>query len=152
MKIKQMAERLNNISVRKKAKKLLALTLAVLIINSVTGYSVAAQTPEAQTPEAQAITGFAKLPVDITAQKLALNAEESQIHFPHTLEVTIDTAETNTVEQSQPDKTIADDSSVSGNNEQATQDETSGEEDDTSTNSNPSPILDSEEDALVHSQ
>lgn len=50
--IKQMAERLNSFPGRKKAKQLLAVTLAVLMFNPVTNYGVTAhaQEPEAGTP------------------------------------------------------------------------------------------------------
>ena len=71
MKIKQMTERLNSVPVRKKAKRILALMLAVLMVNPVTGYGVTAHAQEAQT-----ITAFSELSGKIASQQLAVGAEE----------------------------------------------------------------------------
>lgn len=134
MKIKQMAERLNSVSVRKKAKRILAITLAVLMANPVTGYGVVAHAQEAET-----ITAFAKLSSEIATQQLAVGAEELDINLPNTLDVTLsvygaDTAESivkdsqaeeipteevnpdeSNSEELAADESPADDSSVSGN-------------------------------------
>ena len=134
MKIKQMTERLNSVPVRKKAKRILALMLAVLMVNPVTGYGVTAHAQEVET-----ITAFAKLSNQITIQQLAVGAEESDINLPDTLNVTLsvysaDTAESivkdsqaeeipteevnpdeSTPEEPAADEFPADDSSVSGN-------------------------------------
>lgn len=103
MKIKQIAERLNSVPVRKKVKRILALTLAVLMMNPVTGYGIAAHAQEVET-----ITAFAKLSNQITIQQLAVGAEESDINLPETLSVTLSVygAETteNVVEDSQPEE------------------------------------------------
>ncbi|WP_180951076.1 S-layer homology domain-containing protein [Marasmitruncus massiliensis] len=152
MEIKQMAERLNSVPVRKKAKRLLAVTLAVLIVNPVTGYGVSAHAQEAET-----ITAFAELSGEVASQQLAVGAEESDIHLPDTLEVTIgvssaDTADDN-AEESQPDESVVEepqtdepsdgDSTVSGNDTAEQQDEANDAEDATATDSNATPVVDS---------
>ncbi len=142
MEIKQMAERLNSVPVRKKVKRLLAVTLAVLMVNPVTGYGVSASAQESET-----ITAFAELSGEIITQQLEVGAEESDIHLPDTLDVTIgvssaDTADDNaeksqsdesTAEEPQTDETSAGESAVSGNDA----------ENNTATNSEADPILDS---------
>ena len=109
MKIKQMAERLNSVPVRKKAKRILAVTLAVLMVNPVTGYGLTAHAQEAKT-----ITAFAKLSSQITTQQLAVGAEESDINLPNTLNVTIGVSSTDTVgsaaEKPQSDETTTEES------------------------------------------
>ena len=124
MEIKQMAERITSVSARKKAKRLLAASLAVLMINPVTGYGVAAQARESEI-----ITAFAELPGEITAQQLKVGAAESGIRLPDTLDVTVrvaatDTADGNeeaaqsersTTEEPAADENSSGDASVSGN-------------------------------------
>lgn len=148
MKIKQMAQHLNRVPVRKKAKQLLAVTLAVLMVNPVTGYSVSAHAQEVET-----ITAIAKLSGEIATQQLAVGSEESDIQLPDTLDVTIRITETNTVEkkaevpqpvsttveESQPvegtpeelktAETPADDSTVSDNEAKEPQDASENAED-----------------------
>ena len=162
MKIKQMTERLNSVPVRKKAKQLLALTLAVLMVNPVTGYGLTAHAQEAKT-----ITAFAKLSSQITTQQLAVGAEESDINLPNTLNVTIGVSSTDTVgsaaekpqsdetttEESQPDKNTVEkpqaaeisgeDSTVSENDAEEPQAEASYAEDNTATDSQATVVLDS---------
>ena len=170
MKIKQMAERLNSVPVRKKAKRLLALTMAVLMVNPVTGYGVSAHAQEAET-----ITAFAKLSSEIATQQLAVGAEESDINLPETLSVTlsvygVDTAE-NIVEDSQPEKipaeeakpdestpeepvvdeSPADDSTVSDNDAEEPKEDTNAAEDNTATDSEATVVLDSGEVPLAAS-
>ena len=84
MEIQQMAERITSVSARKKAKRLLAASLAVLMINPVTGYGVAAQARESEI-----ITAFVELPGEITAQQLEVGAAESGIRLPDTLDVAV---------------------------------------------------------------
>ena len=79
MEIKQMAERLNSVPVRKKAKRLLAAALAVLMVNPITGYGVSAH-----AQEVKAITAFTELSGKIASQQLAVGAEESDIYLPDT--------------------------------------------------------------------
>lgn len=103
MKIKQMAECLNSVSVRKKAKRILALTLAVLMVNPVTGYGATAHAQEAET-----ITAFAKLSGEIATQQIVVGDKETDINLPDTLDVTIsayggDTTES-IVKDSQPEE------------------------------------------------
>ncbi|WP_283610635.1 S-layer homology domain-containing protein [Faecalispora anaeroviscerum] len=134
MEMKQIAERLNNVPVRKKVKQLLAATLAVLMMNPVTGYGTIVHAQEAGI-----ITAFAELSGEISGQQLAVGAKESDIHLPDTLEVTIgvpatDTTES-TAEESQPggntpeepaaDEPTGEDSAVSGNDAEEPQDELS---------------------------
>ncbi|GLC79399.1 S-layer homology domain-containing protein [Lacrimispora brassicae] len=162
MKIKQMTERLNSVPVRKKAKRLLAITLAVLMVNPVTGYAVTAHAQEMGT-----ITAFGNLSSEIATQQLAVGAEESDINLPDTLSVTlsvygVDTAE-NVVEDSQTeeipteevkpdesnleepaaDESPADDSSVSGNDAEEPQEDGNSAEDNTATDSQATVVLDS---------
>ena len=103
MEIKQMAERLNSVPVRKKAKRILAVTLAVLMVNPVTGYGVSAHAQEAET-----ITAFEKLSSEVATQQLAVGAEESDINLPDTLSVTLSVYEADTAESivkdSQPEE------------------------------------------------
>lgn len=164
MKIKQMAERLNSVPVRKKAKRILAITLAVLMVNPVTGYGVTAHAQEMGT-----ITAFGNLSSEIATQQLAVGAEESDINLPDTLSVTlsvygVDTAE-NVVKDSQPeeipteevkpdesnseepaaDESPVDDSSVSGNDAEEPQEDENGAEDNTATDSQATVVLDSGE-------
>lgn len=164
MKIKQMAERLNSIPVRKKAKRILAVTLAVLMVNPVTGYGVSAHAQEAHT-----ITAFSELSGKIASQLLAVGAEESDINLPDTLSVTlsvygVDTTES-IVKDSQPeeipteevkpdesnseepaaDESPVDDSSVSGNDAEEPQEDENGAEDNTATDSQATVVLDSGE-------
>ena len=162
MKIKQMAERLNSVSVRKKTRQLLALTLAVLMVNPITGYGVSAHAQEVET-----ITAFAKLSSEIASQQLAVGAKDSGIQLPDTLNVTIavssaSTAEStvkdsqaeeipteevkpdeSTVEETVADKTSAGDSAVSGNDATESQDEASGAGNTTATDSNATVVVDS---------
>lgn len=164
MKIKQMAERLNSVPVRKKAKQILAVTLAVLMVNPVTGYGITAHAQESET-----ITAFAKLSSEIATQQLAVGAEESDINLPDTLSVTLsvyggDTTES-IVEDSQPeeipaestseepavDETPADDSTVSDNDAEEPQDDENGAEDNTATDSEATVVLDSGEVPLAAS-
>ena len=56
MEIKRMAEQINSVSVRKKAKRLLAAALALLMVNPITGYGVSAHEQETEI-----ITAFAQL-------------------------------------------------------------------------------------------
>ena len=170
MKIKQMTERLNSVPVRKKAKRILAVTLAVLMVNPVTGYGVVAHAQEVGT-----ITAFGNLSSEIATQQLAVGAEESDINLPDTLSVTlsvygVDTAE-NVVEDSQTeeipteeakpdestseepvaDESPADASSVSGNDAEEPQEDANGAEDNTATDSEATVVLDSGEVPLVAS-
>ena len=164
MKIKQMTERLNSVPVRKKAKRILALMLAVLMVNPVTGYGVTAHAQEVET-----ITAFAKLSNQITIQQLAVGAEESDINLPDTLNVTLsvysaDTAESivkdsqaeeipteevnpdeSTPEEPAADEFPADDSSVSGNDAEEPQEDANGAEDNTATDSQATVVFDSGE-------
>ena len=170
MKIKQMAERLNSVPVRKKAKRLLALTMAVLMVNPVTGYGVSAHAQEAET-----ITAFAKLSGEIATQQLAVGAEESDIHLPDTLSVTIGVSsvktEENAVKDSQPkeipaeeakpnestseepaaDESPADNSTVSDNDAEEPQEDANAAEDNTATASEATVVLDSGEVPLAAS-
>ena len=138
MKIKQMAERLNSVSARKKAKRLLAVTLAVLMVNPVTGYGVAASAQESEP-----ITAFAELPGEIASQQLAVGAEESDIHLPDTLAVTVGVSSADTAEESQTDEPSDGDSTVSGNDAEEPQEDEDSTEDNTATDSNATPVLDS---------
>ena len=148
MKIKQMAQHLNSVPVRKKAKQLLSVTLAVLMVNPVTGYSVSAHAQEVEM-----ITAIAKLSSEIATQQLAVGSGESDIQLPDTLDVTIRITQTNTVEnkakvpqpvsttveESQPVEgtpeeletveTPADDSTVSDNEAEEPQDASENAED-----------------------
>lgn len=170
MEIRQRAERLNSVPVRKKAKRLLALTMAVLMVNPVTGYGVSAHAQEAET-----ITAFAKLSSEIATQQLVVGAEESDINLPDTLSVTlsvygVDTAE-KVVEDSQPeeipaeeakvdestsedpaaDEAPADASAVSDNNAAEPQEAANPAEDNTATDSEATVVLDSGEVPLAAS-
>ena len=91
MEIKQMAERITSVSARKRAKRLLAVSLAVLMINPVAGYGVAAMAMESEI-----ITAFAELPGEITAQQLEVGEAESGIRLPDTLDVAVRVAATDT--------------------------------------------------------
>ena len=128
MEIKRMAEHINSVSVRKKAKRLLAAALAILMVNPATGYGVAAY-----AQEAEAIIAFENLLSGIAAQQLTVGAEESDIYLPDTLNVTVgvssaDTAES-IAEEPQTDETSGGDSAVLGNDAEETQpDETAAEE------------------------
>lgn len=170
MKIKQMAERLNSVPVRKKAKRILAVTLAVLMVNPVTGYGVTAHAQEAET-----ITAFGNLSSEIATQQLAVGAEESDINLPDTLSVTlsvygVDTTESivkdsqteeipteeakpdeSTPEEPAADESPADDSSVSGNDAEEPQEDANGAEDNTATDSEATVVLDSGEVPLAAS-
>ena len=145
MKIKQMAELLNSVPVRKKAKRLLAMTLAVLVVNPVTGYGVTVHAQETET-----ITTFAKLPSEITTQQLVVGEEESDINLPDTLGVTVVVSSADTVEsimedshpqeipteEVKPDESTSeklgaeesatDDSNVSGSDEKEVQNDKNG--------------------------
>ena len=162
MKIKQMAERLNSVPVRKKAKRILAVTLAVLMVNPVTGYGVSAHAQEAHT-----ITAFSELSGKIASQLLAVGAEESDINLPDTLNVTVgvssaDTAESivkdsqaeeiptkevkpdeSNLEEPAADESPSDDSSVSGNDAEEPQEDGNSAEDNTATDSQATVVLDS---------
>jgi len=171
MEMKQMAERINSVAVRKKAKRLLALTMAVLMVNPVTGYGVSAHAQEAET-----ITAFAKLSSEIATQQLVVGSEESDINLPDTLDVTLSVYEADTTESivkdSQPeeipaeeakpdestseepaaDESPADDSTVSDNDaEEPQEDAASGAEDNTATDSQATVVLDSGEVPLAAS-
>jgi len=162
MEIKRMAERLNSVPVRKKVRQLLALTLAVLMVNPVTGYGVAAHAQETET-----ITAFAKLSSEIASQQLAVGAKDSGIQLPDALNVTIGVSSASTAESTvkdsqaeeipteevKPDESTpeepakvespADDSTVSGNDAAEQQDEANGAEDTTATDSNATAVVDS---------
>ncbi|WP_180270762.1 S-layer homology domain-containing protein [Sporanaerobium hydrogeniformans] len=84
MKIKRMAKPLKSVSIIKKAKRLLAVTLAMLMVNPLTSYGA---TTYAQ--EAKIITAFAKLPTEIANQQLTVGMEETDIRLPDTVDVTI---------------------------------------------------------------
>jgi uncharacterized repeat protein (TIGR02543 family) len=164
MKIKQMTERLNSVPVRKKAKRILAITLAVLMVNPVTGYGVTAHAQETHT-----ITAFSELSGKIASQQLAVGAEESDINLPDTLNVTVgvssaDTAESivkdsqaeeipteevkpdeSNLEEPAADESPADDSSVSGNDAEEPQEDENGAENNTATDSQATVVLDSGE-------
>ena len=170
MEIKRMAEHINSVSVRKKAKRLLAAALAILMVNPATGYGVAAYAQETEV-----ITAFAQLSDGIATQQLVVGAEESDIHLPDTLNVTVsissaDTAKS-TEEESQPDETAAEehqpdegvveepqtdetsdgDSAVSGNDAEEPQEEENSAEDNTATDSEATVVLDSGEIPLAAS-
>lgn len=92
MKIKRMAVHLNGNAVRKKAKQLLALSLAVLMLNPGTGYGLAAHAQEtvpAATQEVKSIQAFAPLPAEIASQQLAAGATAAEIQLPSTLAATV---------------------------------------------------------------
>lgn len=133
MEIKQMAERLNSVPVRKKAKRLLAVTLAVMMVNPITGFGVAASAQESEI-----ITAFAELSGEVASQQLAVGAEESDIYLPDKLDVTIGASSADTT-----DETSAGDSTVSGNDAAEQQDEANNAEDATATDSNATPVVDS---------
>ena len=122
MEIKRMAERITSVSARKKAKRLLAALLAILMINPVTGYGVAARAQESEV-----ITAFAELSGEIRAQQLAVGAEESEIRLPDTLDVTIRVPATDTPnsneEESQPDEAVEEPQSEQSTSEEPATDE-----------------------------
>ena len=162
MKLKQIAERLNCINVTKKAKQLLAVTLAALMMNPVTSYGVAIHAQEVET-----ITAFEELSGEIASQKILVGAEESDINLPDTLSVILsvhstDTAERtveesqsveipaeelkpdeSTMEESEPDESSADDSAFSENDAAEPQEDDNGAEDNTATDSEATVVLDS---------
>ena len=162
MEIKRMAEHINSVSVRKKAKRLLAAALALLMVNPITGYGVSAHEQETEI-----ITAFAQLSDGIATQQLPVGAEESDIHLPDTLNVTVsissaDTAKS-TEEESQPDKTATEesepdesiaeepqtdgtadrDSTVSGNDAEEPQEDENSTVNSTATDSEAMVVLDS---------
>ncbi|WP_250229827.1 S-layer homology domain-containing protein [Anaeropeptidivorans aminofermentans] len=152
MEIQQMAERITSVSARKKAKRLLAASLAVLMINPVTGYGVAAQARESEI-----ITAFVELPGEITAQQLEVGAAESGIRLPDTLDVTVrvaatDTADGNeeaaqsersTTEEPAADENSSGDASVSGNESVEPENQDNSTADSLATGSEAELILDS---------
>lgn len=73
----------------KKWKRIIAVTLSVLMVTSMIDYSgfinVSAQT----SSDKETITSFAELPEDISNQQIALDASESDINLPDTLQVTV---------------------------------------------------------------
>ncbi|MBF4692227.1 fibronectin type III domain-containing protein, partial [Fusibacter ferrireducens] len=93
MKLKQIAERLNCISVKKRAKKWLAVILAALMMNPVTSYGVAVHAQEVET-----ITDFEELSGEIATQQLLVGAKESDIDLPDTLSVILRVYSTDTAE------------------------------------------------------
>lgn len=74
---------------RNKMKRVLAVALSILMVVSIIDYSgfqyISAQTLNG----AKTITSFAKLAEDIANQQLAVDAEESEIKLPNTLNVTV---------------------------------------------------------------
>ena len=147
-------------SSQKKVKRILAATLAVLMVNPITGYGVSAHAQEAQT-----ITAFSELSGKIASQQLAVGAVESDIQLPDTLNVTISISSTDTtestVEESQPDEstveepavgiTSGEDSTVSENDAEEPQDETNDTKDNTATDSQATPVVDSGKMLFIHS-
>lgn len=133
MEIKQMVERITSVSARKNAKRLLAASLAVLMINPVTGYGVAAQARESEI-----ITAFAELPGEITAQQLEVGAEESEIRLPDTLDLTIRVATADAA-----DEHSGGDASVSGNDAAEPENQDNRTADSVATGSEAELILDS---------
>ncbi|WP_028828972.1 S-layer homology domain-containing protein [Proteocatella sphenisci] len=65
-------------------KRLLAATLAVLMLNPVTGYGVSDYSQDTKS-----ITAFAELSSKIASQQLAVGTQESEIMLPDTLSVTL---------------------------------------------------------------
>ena len=88
MKIKQVAVRLYGVPARKKAKQLLALALAVLMLNPGTGYGLAAHAQET-AQETKSIQAFATLPAEVASQQLAAGATAADINLPTTLAATV---------------------------------------------------------------
>ena len=137
MEIKQMAERLNSVPVRKKAKQLLAVTLAVLMVSPVIGNGVAVHAQESEI-----VNDFAELTGEIVSQQLAVGAEESDIRLPDTLNVIIRIAAT--------DENSAGDASVSGNDVAEPENEPNGAEDNTAVDSEAEPSGETTTGSAVH--
>ncbi len=92
MKIKRMTERLGSGLAKQTAKRVLALALAVLMLNPGAGYGLAAYAQEtlpAVTQEVKNIQAFAPLPAEIASQQLAAGAPATDIKLPTTLAVTV---------------------------------------------------------------
>jgi len=92
MKIKRTTERLGSGSAQQTAKRVLALALAVLMLNPGTGYGLAAhaqETAPVAAQEVKSIQAFAPLPAKITSQQLAAGALVTDIKLPTTLAATV---------------------------------------------------------------
>lgn len=85
MEMKQMAERLNNVSVKRKGKRLLAAVLAVLMVIPATGYGVFAHAQETKT-----ITAFADLAGEAKTITLPTGTLEKELPLPETVTATVE--------------------------------------------------------------
>lgn len=89
MKKSNIVERNGKTLSRKKIKRVLAVALSILMVVSITDNSGFQKISAQALKETKTITSFAKLAEDIANQQLAVDAEESEINLPNTLNVTV---------------------------------------------------------------
>ena len=71
----------------KKWKRIIAVTLSVLMVNSIIDYSGFINVSAHTVSDKETITSFTELPEDVSNQQIVLGASESDVNLPDTLQV-----------------------------------------------------------------